>query len=455
MTSFRFFFWDLLQNPVTMLSVVLGTLPVLLGLVFLVINPKLFRLIVKNLGRNRLRTALTCSAIVVLVMIVTIIWSVVFFLDLITREQSSDLKVIVTERWQIPSQMPGTYGNYLNPKHAACILSDIKDSQGRPAVGPNDFMTWSFYGGTTDPSNFTVESLVFFFVMEPDQIRTMMDDLQDLDPAVIQKLKDNRRGCLLGRERLQAVGKRVGERFKLTSINYKGIDLEFEIVGELPEGRYDKSGIMNAEYFNNALDTYKAADGSKHPLDNKRLNLIWLRVPDQDTFSRVAERVENAPELGNPQVKCEMASSAIGAWLDAYSDLLRGVKWVMVPAILISMALVVANAIGISVRERYQEIAVLKVLGYRPGQVLVLVLGESLLVGGLSGLVAASATFALVNYVIGGIPFPIAFFPAFTVPIQAIWWGLATGFMTALVGSFLPAWSARSVRVSEVFSKVA
>jgi putative ABC transport system permease protein len=51
--------------------------------------------------------------------------------------------------------------------------------------------------------------------------------------------------------------------------------------------------------------------------------------------------------------------------------------------------------------------------------------------------------------------FPVAFFPAFPVPVHAFWWGLAIGCGTAFVGSFWPAWSARSVNVSEVFSRVA
>jgi putative ABC transport system permease protein len=114
-----------------------------------------------------------------------------------------------------------------------------------------------------------------------------------------------------------------------------------------------------------------------------------------------------------------------------------------------------ANAISISVRERRTEMAVLKVLGYPPRQILALVLGESLLVGGSSGLLAGALTYGIVNILIGGVKFPIAFFPAFMVPGQALLWGLAMGFSTALLGSFLPAWGARSVKVSEVFSKVA
>jgi ABC-type antimicrobial peptide transport system permease subunit len=87
--------------------------------------------------------------------------------------------------------------------------------------------------------------------------------------------------------------------------------------------------------------------------------------------------------------------------------------------------------------------------------VLILVLGESLLVGGLSGLLSAGAAYGFINGVLGGVPFPVAFFPKFQIPIHAFWWGLATGCTTAFLGSFFPAWRAKAVRVSEVFSRVA
>jgi putative ABC transport system permease protein len=129
-------------------------------------------------------------------------------------------------------------------------------------------------------------------------------------------------------------------------------------------------------------------------------------------------------------------------------------RYLLVPAILVTMALVIANAISISVRERRTEMAVLKVLGFAPWQVMVLILGEALLVGCGSGLLSAGLAFALINLAFGGIKFPIAWFPAFQLAPQALYWGPMIGGLTALAGSLLPAWSARSVKVSEVFSKV-
>jgi putative ABC transport system permease protein len=95
------------------------------------------------------------------------------------------------------------------------------------------------------------------------------------------------------------------------------------------------------------------------------------------------------------------------------------------------------------------------VVGFRPRQVLLLVLGEALLVGGASGFLAAAFAYGFFNLAYGGVPFEIAFFPVFRIPEVALLWGPAMGFVTALLGSCLPAWSASRVKVSEVFARIA
>src|SRR5262249_48011630 len=117
--------------------------------------------------------------------------------------------------------------------------------------------------------------------------------------------------------------------------------------------------------------------------------------------------------------------------------------------------MVIAVAISISVRERRTEMAVLKVLGFSPNQVMALVLGEAVLIGASSGLFINALAYVLINQVLGGIPFQIAFYPVVPMPAAVLWWGPAIGGGTAILGSLVPAWAARSVKVSEVFSKVA
>lgn len=434
------------RNDPMFLPIMLGGLFVMLAVIGALAFTfrKYLMFVFKSLRRNLVRTVLTSMAIIVMVFVTTLIWSVLAFLDAVTTEQSKDFRAIVSERWQIPSQMPRTYAEPLS-RGAAKSPSDTR---------PQDSMTWTFYGGSVekDRTKRNLDNIVFFFCMDPSKLKTMMDDTENIPQAVVDRMVKNDRGVAIGVDRLKKINKRVGEKITVYSMNFKDIDLEFEIVASLPDGRYAQSAVMNYAYLERKLDEYKRTHGEAHPMADKSLNLVWLRVPDSSAFGRVSEQIETSVEFKNKPVKCETLSSGVSTFLDAYKDLIWGMRWLLSPAILIVMALVVANAISISVRERRTEMAVLKVLGFQPGQIMSLVLGEALLIGIFSGLLSAGLTYLAF---LGGVKFPIAFFPVFNVPIDALWWGLAIGMLTGIAGSIVPAWAARSVRVSEVFAKIA
>ena len=149
------------------------------------------RLVLRSLSRNSLRSVLTSLATIVLVVVVTLVWSILAFLDRQTEEKSHNLKALVTEKFQIPSQMPFAYADSL--AHGAPRQKG--DYEVNPAI---DAMSWSFYGGTLDPTEKpTRENLLFFFAMEPSKVMaadgrgsftTMMDDLDDLSDAKKQRL---------------------------------------------------------------------------------------------------------------------------------------------------------------------------------------------------------------------------------------------------------------------------
>lgn len=417
----------------------------------------LIRLVFDNLIRNPMRTVLTSLATMIMVLVVTGVFSILSFLAAATTEKAENLKGIVTERWQIPSQMPWSYAASLK-EGAPFRAGDLK-------IAPKDSMTWSFYGGSTDsnPKNRSFNTILFAFCLEPQSLLNMMDDLDTLkgEPrkqleAAVAKLEQNRIGIILGRERAKNLGKTIGDRFTVYSFNYKDINLEFEVVGFFPDGRYDQSAAIRSDYLQSSLDAWsRENNGQLHPMAGKSLNLVWLRLTDQRIFGQVSDQILSNPSFKSPAVKFETASSGVGTFLQAYRDLIWGMQWLLAPAILFTLSLVISNSISINVRERRTEFAVLKVLGFRPWQILMLVLLEALLVGVTSGVVSAGGTYLIVNNVLGGLRFPIAFFGSFYVPVAAWWWGAAIGGGTAFVGSVFPAWSARTVKVAEVFAKVA
>src|SRR5437870_4139552 len=109
-------FDQIVADPVNLVAAVIALLVVGGGIVYVAHSPKLFLLGLKNLRRNLLRTLLTAGAIGVLALMITIIWTIIFFIDLITVERSKDLKIIVTYKWSVPSQIPTTHAEYLDPR---------------------------------------------------------------------------------------------------------------------------------------------------------------------------------------------------------------------------------------------------------------------------------------------------------------------------------------------------
>ena len=419
-------------------------------------------LIFRNMTRNLLRTSLTYVAIFVLVFVISGIWSMLNFIDNVTQEKENNLKAIITEKHQIPSKMPRSF-----EREIIDIAFSLPEEM-RPKNGMDDIMTWSFVGGSTDPSNRSLKNIIFFFAMEPRKLLTMMDGLDEFSPSemamlrrAVEEAERNPKAVVIGEEKLELMEKRVGDRIKITSMNYQGLEFDLEIIAAFPrESRYAQSAVMNRDYLYRAIDEYERRIGRTEYSD-KCLNLIWIRLPSKEAFERMASEInETANEQGtrtrrfSPAIKMETASSAIGTWLDPYRDIFWGMRWVLSPMIIVIITLIIAIAVSIGVRERRTEMAVLKVLGFKPWQVLALVLVEALLVGIISGMISTSLIYAMVNY-FGGLPIKIAFFPKFMLTAQVLAWGPLIGGLAALVGSIIPAWNTQKIRAAEVFARVA
>lgn len=409
----------------------------------------------RSLLRNFLRTTLTASALAVLVLVVLAVWSVLWSLDQVTREKAGDRKFIVRAKYYLPSTLPLAYADRLTQE---CRLLP-------PGLRPReeDMMTWQLYIGSVDPVKRTRESFVYFFALEPCKLLTMMDDLDKLTPPedrefhkAVARLEAKAQGVILGRQRLRLLNKQVGDRFQVTSLNHPGIDLEVEIVGLFPPGRYEPTAVMNRDYLNQALSDSERRTGVPHPMLQRTLSLFWVRVPNHEAAEALAARVEDPARFASPPLTMETPASGIAMYVEGYRDLIWTLRWLLVPAALLSMALLAATTISITTRERSTEVGVLKVLGYAPSTIAVLILSEALLIGVLCGLVCSGLMYVVINQLLGGFRLAetTASFTAFFVPLEALWWGPTVAAASALAGSLGPAWSACRVQVTEVLGRL-
>jgi len=414
---------------------------------------KLFLLICKNMRRNILRSVLTALAVIVLVVIFSMLVTVVRFLNLAMSQRAGDVPVVLTERYRLPSRFDRRYLEQI--VHPGSTLNrELRQLSG---FDGEKYTLWHFVVFTLDPTMQDKDKQFFAIATIPEKIPAMIDDLEGLDPQLCELMKrpprsrlDNA-GIVVGPDRLKTIGKKVGDVFKALAFSHRDgtgsrqpIEMELEIVGQIPENsRWAQAAFMDYAYLDRVLKE------KKNELDGK-IMLGWLKFGDQESAGTGSGIIER----DITDIKSEIASTSIGRFLEPYKDLLNGIKYLLIPAIVIVMTIIVANAISITVRERTSEMAVLKVLGFRPQQILTLVLGEGFLLGVLSGTIAATLTYLLIN-ARGGIKLPIAFFPVFFVPAHVFWWGPTLGVLTAVAGGIIPAWIARNVKVSEVFSKVA
>ncbi|MCU0703295.1 MAG: ABC transporter permease [Fimbriiglobus sp.] len=421
-------------------------------------------LVFRNMRRNLLRTALVYVALFVLTGMLTLIYTFVTSLVKLTADKEGQQLVILTEKHSIPSQMPPGHERRLRE-----LLREL-DPADRPADLDANIMTWSFIGGSTEKGKPTPQNSLFFFALSPEAITSGMMAEQGLNPEdlgstnweellrVVEVVKEDKRHVVIGEDRLKIMNKRVGDTITVYSTNYPGVSFECIIVGAFPAGgRMGGAAAMRYDYLLSLLDEYEKANGKKHPNADRCLNLVWVRMPSKAAYEKLAGKVNNNTAF-TPAAKLETFSAIVGAFTEGLKDILWGMKYIVMPAIVCIMCLVVGITITIGVRERWKEMAVMKVLGFGPGQVMSTVVAEAVLIGLFGGMLATWSMWGGVALVSGwakGAGGGAAFFASLKVPVEVLWMGPALGLFIGLVGSALPSWSARKVKVSEVFSQVA
>jgi len=427
---------------------------------------KIAGLVFRSLRRNLLRTALTYIALFALTLMLCFIYSIVAFLGNFMADKEGSQMVIMSEKFSIPSQMPPSYPNQLKS-----VIKEKLPKEHQPDDIDKNFMTWSFVGGTLDKEKMTQENSLFLFALDPEAISNGMMNEQGLNAEdlgkdnwetllqVLELVKQDKRNIVIGEDRLKMLGKNVGDEIKIFGTNYKDIVFECKIVGAFPAGsRMGMNAAMRFDYLLAKLDRYHVENGKAHPLADRCVNLVWVRMPSKEAYQQLAAIVNEPGTFSAPAVKMETFSAAIASFLDPFKDIFWGMKWIIMPAIVVIMCLVIGITITIGVRERWSEMAVLKVLGFQPWQIMAMIISESMLIGLFGGMLSTWLLVFLprgIAWATRTIGVKFAFFDNFKMPWEIVIYGPLLGIAVGLIGAALPSWNARKVKVSEVFAQVA
>jgi putative ABC transport system permease protein len=411
-------------------------------------------MILKNLTRNKLRTVLTFLAVNALVAVFSLIVTVLLGIEEFTKEKGGAVQLMVSDKYNMMMPFPIRHlndivmpGGELNQKlQTECDFD------------PSRYTFWHFVFMSLDKDMKDKDLLFPVVATLPDKVPTMMFGIKpgDVDPRAIELMRSPPRsglknsGIVMGETIMKKLKKNVGDHFKAWSLSHrKGtgmrdpLEMEFEIVATLPEDhQWNGAAFVDWEFLKVILQNEQSQfDG--------RINNGFLEFKDKVTAERAALLIEKE----NRELRVETLATAFSRFMAPLEGMLWWVKWILVPAIVIVMTLILANTFSITIRERTAEMAVLKVLGFSSTRILVLVLGEALLVGVLSGLAGAFVTYAICNWGLKGIPMQDN--PRIMISSAIFWWGPVLGMVTAVVGGIWPALSARAVNVSQAFASAA
>jgi putative ABC transport system permease protein len=148
----------------------------------------------------------------------------------------------------------------------------------------------------------------------------------------------------------------------------------------------------------------------------------------------------------------ETKTEAEGAFLQGFADQIGNVGLIItsiVAAVFFTILIVAGNTMAYSVRERTNELAVLKALGFSDRGVLGLVLGECLLltaIGGGLGLLLGWLLVSMGDPTGGSLP-------VFYIPNRDLLIGVALIVMMTVVAGILPALQAGRLQIADALRR--
>ena len=377
----------------------------------------LIRLIVKNTFRHKLRTGLTILGIVVAILAFGILQTLVnaWYAG---ANLASSTRLVTRNSISLVFSLPIAYKDRI---------------RGVPGVQRVTWLNW-FGGIYKERSNFFPQ-----FAADARTLLDMYPELRFVDGDANAFLRD-RRGCIIGTKLAEKYGFKVGDVIPLRGTIYPGT-WNFTVRGIYRyEGANVSADITNLYFHWQYLDdTIRAIS----PRRAGQVGTFILDVARADDMASVAEAVDATfrNSLAETLTESEKAFNlSFVAMSDQIITIVRLVSFVVVLVILAVMA----NVMAMTARERLSEYATLKALGFGPGFLVSLVVGESLFIA----LVGCAAGIALTVPVAAGFGRALStLFPIFRVAPETYGLQLACALVVGITAAIFPAVRAATVNV--------
>lgn len=367
----------------------------------------IFRLLLKNAFRHRLRTALTMVGLVVAIGAFGLLRTIVdaWYAGV---DASSSARLVTRSSISLTFPLPLNYADRIKAVEGVKGVSWANWFGGVYIAERNFFPQFA-----VDPPTYL--ALYPEFVLSEDDRQAFFRD---------------RQGCIVGRKLARKYGWKLGDTIAMRGTIYPG-NWRFTI-----RGIY--AGIDATTDENQMLFHWKRLAESIRARAGRNADFVGVYIvglSEADQAPVVAQHIDALFKNSLAETLSETEKAFQLSFVSMSEAILVAVQAVSFIIIVIIMA-VMANTMTMTARERLAEYATLKALGFTPGFISKLLLGESLLIALIGGGIGMALTFPLAKAFGGAVG---SFFPVFQVSSDTL---VLQGLACVVVGGVAAAWPA-------------
>ena len=375
------------------------------------------RLIVKNAMRHKLRTSLTILGLVVAIFAFGLLQTVIdaWYAG---AEGASNTTLVTRNKTSLVFPLPLSYE------------ARIRAVPGVTGVG---YANW-FQGTYKDPKNFFAQ-----FAISGDSYLDIYPDYL-LPPDQRAAFLRDRKGALVGRKLADQFGFKVGDVIPLKGTIYPG-DWELVVRGVF-DGRQSTTNtatlFLHWDYVNESLK-------KTLPRRANQIGVYVVRIDEPENAAAVSAAIDKEFSNSLAETLTETEKAFQLGFVSMSEAIVMAIRVVSFVVIVI-IAAVMANTMAMSARERLGEYATLKALGFGPGFLTAMILGESLLLslfGAALGIVILFPFAAFLGSAMG------TMFPVFEVTRLTVLQQILAALSIGLVAAIAPTLRATRVNIVE------
>jgi len=381
---------------------------------------KIFKLVIKNALRHKLRTTLTVLGIAIAVIAFGLLRTVVTAWYIGVEASQAD-RLITRHSVSFIFPLPYSY------------LEKIKKV---PGVENASFFNW--FGGIY------IDKDQFFARFAADH-NTVFDLYPEwiLSNKELEDFKKERNACVLGRDIANQYKLKVGDAMVLEGDIYPG-RWEFVIRGIYqPKYKYTDATAMifHWDYLNEKIL-------QEYPERANYIGWFVVRIDNANNAAAASNKIDALFKNSPAETKTETERAFQQGFIAASSAIIEGMNAISFIIVGIIM-LVLGNTMIMAARERTREYAVLKTLGFSGAHLVGLIMGESLFISALGGGVGLVLTFPIVAFFESVIP--KGWFPIFQIETITIILAISAIIIIGIASSIFPVQRAVSTKIVEGF----